>query len=371
MYKRKHFHIVAILTLIFWGCEDKSKGGNVQTIGNQDYDMHIIVELPKNTEVPKGMVWISGGEFHQGAIASDTIAMAHERPVHRAAVDGFFMDIHEVTNEQFAKFIKETGYITVAERIVDWEEIKQQLPIGTPRPHDSILRPGSLVFRKTQTVLPNLYDYSQWWKWEIGANWKNPQGLETTIEGKEDHPVVHIAYEDALAYCKWAGKRLPTEAEWEYAARGGYDGAPFTWGTERDSLSLKANTWEGEFPVSNTQIDGHERTAPVMSFPPNDFGLYDMAGNVWEWTSDWYNTDYYSKLNNIGMVKNPLGATTPYNPRNPLAREKVLKGGSFLCSDSYCASYRPSARMGTSLDSGIEHLGFRTVIGLDDYIKKK
>lgn len=316
-------------------------------------------QQPKGT-IPENMVWIPGGTFMQGATSIDKMAMAHEKPSHKVTVDGFFMDKHEVTNAQFSKFVEATGYITVAERKIDWEEMKTQLPAGTPKPHDSILQPGSLVFKKTKSSVPNLYDYSQWWEWKIGANWKHPNGPESSIVGKENHPVVHIALEDAMAYCKWANRRLPTEAEWEFAARGGKAEAIFFWGDETNQLRNYANTWEGEFPVNNSKADGYERRAPVMQYPKNDFGLFDMAGNVWEWTSDWYNANYYSEIENQHSI-NPLGANQPYTPNNPYAKERVIKGGSFLCSASYCASYRISARMATSPDSGMEHLGFRTV----------
>jgi formylglycine-generating enzyme required for sulfatase activity len=308
------------------------------------------------------MVWIPGGEFEQGAVALDKLALAHEKPAHAVAVDGFFMDITEVTNAQFEKFVKETGYITVAERAIDWEEIKKQLPDGTPKPPDSIMQPGALTFKKSKTSVPNLYDFSQWWQWTIGANWRQPKGPGSTVDGKGDLPVVQIAYEDAIAYCDWAGRRLPTEAEWEWAARGNNKRSIYFWGDDVSLLHQNANTWEGEFPVTNTLMDGFEFLAPVKSYPPNGYGLYDMAGNVWEWASDWYNSKYYDELAlQPKVTKNPLGAATPYNERDPLAREKIMKGGSFLCSASYCASYRISARMATSLDSSLEHLGFRTV----------
>ncbi len=325
----------------------------------------IITTLPSNIKAPEGMVWIPGGEFMQGAIPGDQFAMSHEKPAHKVAVDGFFMDVHEVTNAQFAKFVKETGYVTVAEREIDWEEMKKQLPEGTPKPHDSIMRPGSLVFKKTKSSVPNLYDFSQWWKWTIGANWKHPDGPESSIKGRENDPVVHIAFEDARAYCEWAGRRLPTEAEWEYAARAGREKEAYYWGGDVPELSKMANTWNGEFPVTNTNSDGFERRAPVQSYPPNGFGLYDMAGNVWEWTRDWYNTDYYNELSKNEVSVNPEGADTAYNATNPYAREKVMKGGSFLCNASYCASYRISSRMATSLDSSLEHLGFRTMATLE------
>lgn len=332
-------------------------------------DLELIISKPTDIETPEGMVWVPGGKFFQGAVAHDTLAMSHERPRHRVALDGFFMDEHPVTNERFAQFVKETGYITVAERQINWEEMKKQLPPDTQRPNDSILQPGALVFKKTKNSLPNLYDYSQWWEWKIGANWKHPNGPDSSISGKESHPVVQIAYEDALAFCEWAGRRLPTEAEWEYAARADQDQSIFFWGNEFDQLSEHANTWEGEFPVNNTLEDGFELRAPVKKYPSNPYGLYGMAGNVWEWTSDWYNTDHYQVAASKDVSVNPKGADNSFNPNNPYQPEKVIKGGSFLCSESYCASYRISARMATSIDSGAEHLGFRTVLGKQEYLK--
>lgn len=322
----------------------------------------LIIQKPVDLNTPEGMVWIPGGEFMQGAIPGDKMAMPHEKPAHKVAVDGFFMDITEVTNAQYKRFVDATGYITMAERKIDWEELKKQLPEGTPKPHDSIMQPGSLTFTKTKSPVPNLYDFSQWWNWTIGANWKHPNGPDSNIKGKDNHPVVHIAYEDAIAYCKWTGKRLPTEAEWERAARGNKKGKIYFWGNDASALSQMVNSWEGEFPVNNTQIDGFERRAPVKTYPPNDLGLYDMAGNVWEWTNDWYRTDHHLEVSMKQVVSvNPKGAATPYNIREPYAKEKIMKGGSFLCNVSYCASYRVSARMATSVDSSLEHLGFRTV----------
>ena len=319
---------------------------------------------------PNGMVWVPGGSFLQGAVQQDKTAMSHEKPQHPVSVDGFFIDITEVTNKAFKKFVNETGYITVAEREIDWEEMKKQLPVDTQKPHDSILQPGSLMFKKTKTSLPNLYDFSQWWRWVIGVNWRHPSGPDSNIDGKDNHPVVHISYEDAQAYCKWTGRRLPTEAEWEYAARGKKTSTIYFWGDDRSELSKMVNSWEGEFPVNNTLEDGFERTAPVKSYPPNDFGLYDMAGNVWEFVSDWYNIKYYEELvaTNAEVV-NPQGPDKAYNPSQPYLQEKVIKGGSFLCSDLYCASYRVSSRMGTSMDSSSEHIGFRTVATPDMLLK--
>ena len=368
--------IVGIISFLIIQCKEEKKevlqADEKQTSQVQEApkapqkDVKIITEKPDGVKTPVGMVWIPGGEFEQGAVPQDKMAMDHEKPSHKVAVDGFFMDITEVTNAQFAKFANATGYKTVAEREIDWEEMKKQVPEGTPKPHDSILQPGSLTFKKTKSTLPNLYDFSQWWKWTIGANWKRPNGPGSSIKGLDDYPVVQIAYEDALAYCNWAGRRLPTEAEWEYAASGGKEGTTYFWGDDRSQLAKSANSWEGEFPVKNTKVDGFERRAPVKSYIPNGYGLYDMAGNVWEWTNDWYNTNYYKDLAAIGSIsKNPTGATIAYNPQSPYAKEKIIKGGSFLCSDSYCASYRLSARMASSMDSSAEHTGFRTVATLE------
>lgn len=366
------FFTVVILTT-FIGCGEKKKTIDTpepsKTLISSKESRKVpdlIIEQPVGVSTPEGMTWIPGGEFQQGAASMDQEAMGHEKPAHRVAVDGFFMDITEVTNSAFKKFVDETGYVTIAERKIDWEEMKKQLPEGTPKPHDSIMQPGSLTFQKTKGPVPNLYDFSQWWRWTIGASWKHPDGPGSDIKGKDSYPVVHIAYEDALAYCQWAGRRLPTESEWERAARGNKEDQIYFWGTEVGVLSKMANTWEGEFPVTNTQQDGYEKRAPVKSFAKNDFGLYDISGNVWEWTSDWYNTNYY---NNVAATKqvqyNPTGAKTPYNENNPYTKEKVMKGGSFLCNASYCASYRISSRMATSTDSSLEHLGFRTVATVD------
>ncbi|WP_430908074.1 formylglycine-generating enzyme family protein [Maribacter sp. 2-571] len=371
----KLFLLIAIGSSIT-GCQEKSKK-STESIATEDtskkteqglspetINSPLLVDRPKDLKAPEGMVWIPGGTFLQGAVPGDRMAMQHEKPAAKVKVDGFFMDVSEVTNADFKKFVAATDYITIAEREIDWEEMKSQLPEGTPKPHDSIMQPGSLTFKKTKTVPPNLYDFSQWWRWTIGANWKHPNGPGSSIVGKDLEPVVHIAYEDALAYCNWAGRRLPTEAEWERAARGDKKGMPFTWGDDIAMLGKMANTWEGEFPVANTKEDGFEGRAAVKSYRPNDFGLYDMAGNVWEWTSDWYNSSYYADLAKTDKAAplNPNGASQPFNERDPYARERVIKGGSFLCSDSYCANYRISARMGTSLDSAQEHLGFRTVV---------
>lgn len=370
-----HFNLLLVLSCIFLqACkqekparsQDNRASANHAEAPIKTQSFTLLFEQPKEVETPEGMVWVPGGAFEQGAVPQDQMAMAHEKPAYRVFVDGLFMDATEVTNAQFKKFVTATRYITVAEREVDWEELKKQLPAGTPKPHDSIMQPGSLTFKKTKDPVTNLYDFSQWWRWTIGANWMHPNGPGSDIVGKDNEPVVHIAYEDALAYCNWAGRRLPTEAEWELAARGEASASIYTWGDAIDLLAERANTWNGQFPVSNSLTDGYENRAPVKSFPPNSLGLYDMAGNVWEWTNDWYNSNYYRDMaNNELPAYNPKGAEGPLNERDPYAKERVIKGGSFLCSASYCASYRISARMATSLDSSQEHLGFRTVATVD------
>ena len=312
-------------------------------------------------ETPKGMIWIEGKSYTKGAKKNDGYAMMREKPSHEVYIDGFYIDVTEVTNNQFQKFVDETGYITIAEREIDWDEMKKSLPAGTPKPHDSILQPGSLIFNDKLKKINNYGDYFQWWKWQPGANWKAPKGPGSNIKNKGNYPVVHIAYEDAIAYCEWANRRLPTEAEWESAAQGNFTDAVFPWGDELASLNSNANTWQGNFPVKNKSLDGFESIAPVKSYPPNSVGVYDMIGNVWEITADLFNVNYYSTLSSETELKNLKGASTCYNPANRLETQYVIKGGSFLCHDSYCASFRISARMGVSVSSGSDHTGFRTV----------
>jgi formylglycine-generating enzyme len=285
-----------------------------------------------------------------------------EQPAHRVRVGGFWMDQTEVTNAQFAKFVKATGYVTTAEKKPDLEEIMKQVPPGTPPPRPEDLVPGALVFHKTKEAVP-LDDVGQWWKWTPGADWRHPEGPESSVEGRDSHPVVHVSWDDAAAYARWAGKRLPTEAEWEFAARGGLSDKHFVWGDAPVSEEKpQANIWQGEFPYKNLAADGFERTAPVRSFPPNGFGLYDMAGNVWEWCGDWFDVELYRRRAGESVVENPQGPERSFNPTMPNTPERVQRGGSFLCNASYCASYRPSARMGCSPDTGMSHLGFRCVM---------
>ena len=311
-----------------------------------------------NNSSHEGMVWIKGGQFAMGS--SDDEGRPDEFPRHAVKVDGFWMDATEVTNAQFQKFVEATGYITTAEKALDWEELKKQLPAGTPKPADSLLIAASLVFTPPTQAIP-LTDASHWWSWTKGANWRMPEGPNSTIEGKGNYPVVHVSWDDASAYAAWAGKRLPTEAEWEYAARGGLIDKPFSWGSEDVEIGkAKANTWQGHFPDINTGWDGYTGLASVKSFAPNSYGLYDMAGNVWEWCSDWYRPDYYRQIAGK-VVLNPKGPASGYDPEEPTVPKRVVRGGSFLCHASYCSSYRVSARMKTSPDTGLEHTGFRCV----------
>lgn len=304
-----------------------------------------------------GMLLIPGGMLSMGG--DNEQADQNEFPKHEVEITPFWMDETEVTNAQFAEFVEATGYVTVAEHPVIWEEMKKELPPGTPKPPDSLLRPGALVFQKTDQPVP-LNDPGRWWQWTIGANWRHPEGPQSSIEGKEDHPVVQIAWEDAAAYARWADKRLPTEAEWEWAARGGKENMVYPWGNEDvNEGEPKANFWQGLFPYENSLKDGHLATAPVRSFPPNGYGLYDMAGNVWEWCGDWFDFEFYAKEKASGAdVKGPKRA---FNPTMPYQQEKVIRGGSFLCSDDYCSGYRNARRMGSTVDTGLNHTGFRCV----------
>lgn len=324
---------------------------------------------------PPGMVLIPGGSFTMGAREDDPLARADERPAHRVRVSAFYMDRTEVTNGQFARFVAATGYVTTAERLVDWEELKKQVPPGTPKPADEMLRPGSLVFTPPTKPVP-LDNASAWWTWTAGANWRHPRGPGSGIEGQDDEPVVHVSWDDAVAYCAWAGRRLPTEAEWEFAARGGLEGRLNVWGDEAVSAK-RANIWEGEFPWKNTAQgeggDGFEGVALVGRFPPNGYGLYDMAGNVWEWCDDLYAPNAYArKASEAPRVPvDPHAATECHDPRNPYSKTShVQRGGSYLCHDSYCASYRPSARMASPADTALQHLGFRTVVSVEEWERR-
>ena len=318
-------------------------------------------EPAANAIAPAGMVWIPAGEFAMGSDQPNTNNT--ERPVHGVRVSGFWMDISEVTNVQFAAFVKATGYKTTAEKPVDWEELKKQLPAGTPKPADDVLAPGAMVFVPATKPLTNFQDYSQWWKWEHGADWRHPSGPQSSLTGKDNHPVVQVSWDDAMAYAAWAGKRLPTEAEWEFAARGGMASKRYPWGDQllTDTDTKLANIWQGRFPDKNTAVDGFIDTAPVATFPANGYGLSDMAGNVWEWCSDWYRADAYAIAVRTGVATDPIGPDRPWDPQEPDALKRVTRGGSFLCHVTYCESYRTAARRGTAYDTGMPHIGFRCV----------
>jgi len=314
---------------------------------------------PKIYAIDQNMVLIPGGKFLMGSDGVE--AFSNEMPVHEVIVDSFFMDQYEVTNLQFLEFVNETGYITTAEKMINWTEMEKQLPADIPKPPDSLLVPGSLIFVKNENPIP-LNDESKWWKWEKGASWKNPAGNNSTTKNKMNHPVVHVSWEDANAFAKWAGKRLPTEAEWEFAARGGREKSRYPWGNISINKSpMRANFWQGNFPAVNTQEDGFLLTAPVGSYPPNNYGLYDIAGNVWEWCSDYYNENSYAYDKSLGVCINPKGPEIAYDSGEPFANKRVLRGGSFLCNDSYCSGYRVSRRIGSTEDTSLNHTGFRCV----------
>lgn len=309
-------------------------------------------EKEHRTKLP-GMIWIPGGTFTMGSDRH----YPEEAPAHRVRVDGFWIDASTVTNRAFERFVTETGHVTLAEKPAD--------PANYPGALPDMLSPSSTMFRKPDGPI-DMGNHYNWWVYVRGANWRHPRGPASNIRKLADHPVVHIAYEDAQAYCAWAGKQLPTEAEWEFAARGGLDGADYVWGDELtpDGLHM-ANTWQGEFPYRNTQDDGYEYTSPVGAFAPNGYGLFDMAGNVWQWTEDWYQE--HGRIDSpCCTAANPRGAMreASYDPRQPDVRipRKVTKGGSHLCAVNYCRRYRPAARMAQPVDTSISHLGFRCIV---------
>jgi formylglycine-generating enzyme required for sulfatase activity len=316
---------------------------------------------------PRGMVWVPGGTFRMGG--ESRLSRPNERPAHPVRVGGFWMDAHHVTNAEFRRFVVSTGYVTTAERKPDWDDLRQQLPPGTPRPEEHQLVPGALVFVGTDRPVP-LDDWSLWWRWVPGANWRHPQGPQSSIEGKDDHPVVQVSYVDAGAYARWADKRLPTEAEWEFAARGGLEQADYGWGDDLEPGGKKmANTFAGAFPVVSTQTLGAHGTTPVGSYPANGYGLFDMAGNAWQWVQDWYRSDAFEREAGRGVALNPQGPTESYDADSavPHAPRRVIRGGSFLCSPDYCSSYRPSARRGNDPMNPMSHIGFRLVMSASDW----
>ncbi len=295
---------------------------------------------------PEGMVWIPGGTFSMGD--DGPFALPHEQPVHRVRVSGFFMSVNAVTNEEYARFVGATKYVTVAERTPKLDEIMRGMPPGTPPPAPELLVPGSLVFTPASGEV-DLRDVNRWWRWVPGASWRHPLGPESNLSGKERHPVVQIAWEDAVAYADWAGGRLPTEAEWEYAARGGLEGKPHAWGdAAHDSAHPQAHIYNGTFPLHPAE------PVAVGSYPPNGYGLHDMSGNVWQWTADWYAPDTYLRHAAVGVPRDPS--------ENQASTQRVIRGGSFLCSDVYCRGYRVSARGTGAPDTGASHIGFRVVL---------
>ncbi len=309
--------------------------------------------------LPAGMVFIPGGEFSMGGVNPVGMndggheAMNDARPVHRVYVDAFYMDESEVTNEEFTAFVKATGYVTVAEQTPTKEEFPDA-------PAENLVA-GSVVFTPPATKVP-LDDYLQWWAYVKGADWRHPTGPSSSIAGREKYPVVQVAWEDAVAYAKWAGKRLPTEAEWEFAARGGSAGDLYPWGNQfKPDGKWKANIFQGSFPNGDIGSDGFVGIAPVKKFDANAYGLFDISGNVWEWCSDWYNVNYYGTLKKEGVVKNPKGPQTSFDPNEPGTMKKVNRGGSFLCTDQYCTRYMVGTRGKGEWRSGSNHMGFRCV----------
>lgn len=301
------------------------------------------------------MIWIPGGTFTMGSDRH----YPEEAPAHTVSVDGFWIDRYQVTNAKFRRFVNATDYLTVAERVPTIEEY--------PGASAEDLVAGSVVFTPPSEPVP-LGDHYRWWRWQPGASWKHPDGPGSNLQGREKHPVVHLAWEDVCAYTAWAGKVLPTESEWECACRGGHEGWSFAWGEELSpNGKMLANYWQGQFPWQNLELDGYARTAPVGSFAPNDYGLYDMVGNVWEWTTDWYaGHGEVPRSCCSGAEFNPRGASReqsvdPNAPGAPTPR-KVLKGGSFACAENYCQRYRPAARMNHPIDTGTNHLGFRCIV---------
>jgi formylglycine-generating enzyme required for sulfatase activity len=317
-------------------------------------------KLPPPAHALHGMVWISGGEFSMGAMdpPATTEAGMHgatdARPIHRVYVDGFWMDKTDVTNEEFAQFVKATGYVTIAERTPN--------ALDFPGAPPENLVAGGVVFSPPDHPV-ELNNHYQWWSYVKGANWRHPEGPKSNLKGHEKYPVVQVAYDDALAYAKWGGKRLPTEAEWEFAARGGLSGKRYPWGDDfQPNGKWMANTHQGHFPNTDTGDDGYVGLSPVAQFPPNAYGLYDMAGDVWQWTSDWYRPDYYQELAAAGgVVRNPQGSDKPFDPAEPTDKKKVHRGGSFLCTDQYCSRYVVGTRGKGEVSTGTNHLGFRCV----------
>ncbi len=341
---------------------ETAKSPAVKATSSDTFEPTVLNAAPPLQNVPEGMVWIPGGEFSMGS-DSESESMCSlpgvtrdAVPIHRVYVDGFLMDETEVTNGQFAQFVTATGYVTVAER----KPTQEEFPTAPPEN----LIAGSTVFTPSREAVP-LDNYFQWWSYIGGADWRHPEGPDSSIEGRDDYPVVQIAYEDAEAYAKWAGRRLPTEAEWEFAARGGRAGDLYAWGNDlKPNGKFQANIYQGEFPVEgkDTGADGFQGIAPVKQYTANPFGLYDVGGNVWEWTSDWYRPDYYETLARTGEVaRNPQGPGASFDPAEPTEKKRVHRGGSFLCTDLYCTRYMVGTRGKGEVRTASNHVGFRCV----------
>ncbi len=336
------------------------KAPPLQTNSDPAFTPTVVANPVPTVKPPEGMVWIPGGEFSMGidhecdSLCDSPGLTRDSQPIHRVFVDGFWMDATEVTNAQFEQFVNETGYLTIAERIPTQEEF----PTAPPEN----LVAGSTVFTPPSQPVP-LDTHFRWWSYIRGANWRHPLGPESDLAGREKFPVVQIAYPDAEAYAQWAGKRLPTEAEWEFAARGGRAGQLYPWGNElKPDGKHVVNIFQGRFPVEDTAEDGFEGIAPVAQFPPNDYGLFDVSGNVWEWCSDWYRPDYYAMLSERGGVaKNPQGPDSPYDPVEPTEKKRVHRGGSFLCTQEYCTRYMIGTRGKGEVTTASNHTGFRCV----------
>ncbi len=335
--------MVAVAGLIAVGCRSNDRAETI-----------VAPPTAPPGDAPPGMVWVPGGEFIMGG--DDQYAGEGEQPVHRVRVDGFFIDLHTITNAKFAVFVEATQYVTVAERAPAVTELMRQLPPGSPPPDPTLLVPGSLVFAPTAHTV-DLQDWSRWWQWTPGADWRHPDGPTSSIRGKDAYPVVHVAWDDAVAYATWAGRRLPTEAEWEFAARGGASRSHHAWGDAGfDAEHPQANIYQGAFPTHAAA------PKPVGQYPATGFGLFDMAGNVWQWTLDWYRPDSYAADARRGLVSNPTGPPAGLDPRTEGQPARVIRGGSYLCNDSYCRGYRVSARSPGAPDTGTSHIGFRTVM---------
>jgi formylglycine-generating enzyme len=352
--------VVAIVLIACRASNEATANPSASALPSSVFAPTIENTTPAPAQAPPGMVWIPGGEFSMGVAEVPAmharvgmLAMKDAQPIHRVYVDAFWMDATEVTNEAFARFADATGYVTLAER----KPTQKDFP-GVPV--DQLVA-GSAVFTPPDqpVSLDNSY---RWWRYLPGANWRHPDGAGSSIVLREKFPVVHIAYEDAVAYARWVGKRLPTEAEWEFAARGGLAGQLYPWGNDfMEGRQPNANTWQGTFPRVNTVGDGYRAVSPVASFKPNRYGLYDVSGNVWEWVSDWYRADYFAELAAHGVAKNPRGPSSSFDPEEPDTQKRVIRGGSFLCAENYCTRYLVGSRMRAEVRSPANHIGFRLV----------